>query len=170
MSAQQLADACATLGFPLQRSVLANLENGRRPTLNLSELLVLARALKAPPILLVFPLGEADRVEVVPGHELDTWEAVKWFAGEMPFPGGDQDEVNAWIEASKPIALYREHDRLVEGVQLAIRESAPGSGRVLRESLRKYRERFRQRGLTPPDLPPELQHVDAATGPADPER
>ena len=46
MSAQQLADRTAELGAPIPRSVLANLESGRRETVSVAEILVLAAALE----------------------------------------------------------------------------------------------------------------------------
>jgi transcriptional regulator with XRE-family HTH domain len=82
MSAQQLSDACAALGLPIHRSVLANFENGRRSNLNLNELLVIARALGVAPIFLMFPLGYEETVEVLPGMTVPTAEAVEWAAGD----------------------------------------------------------------------------------------
>src|SRR5690606_20596574 len=82
MSAQDLSDACTALGLPFSRSAIANFESGRRPTLSVAELLVLARALKVPPVLLVFPLGIHEESELSPGDVVDTWEAVQWFGGD----------------------------------------------------------------------------------------
>lgn len=88
MSAQQLSDACADLGMPIHRSVLANFENGRRSNLNLGELLVIARALDVAPIFLMFPLGYEDQIEVLPDMTEKTEDAVAWAAG---------DEGRRWI-------------------------------------------------------------------------
>jgi transcriptional regulator with XRE-family HTH domain len=81
LSAQQLADRCAELGMPIQRSVLANLESGRRTTVTVAEILVLAAALDIPPALLLFPVGHAESVEVLPGKQQESLEAVEWFSG-----------------------------------------------------------------------------------------
>ena len=43
MSAQDLADACAELGHPIPRNVIANMESGRRADLPLVEVMVLGR-------------------------------------------------------------------------------------------------------------------------------
>lgn len=125
MTAQDLADACERLGLPMKRSVLSNLENSRRPTLTVPELVVLAKALGVPPILLVFPVGQEELVEIWPGKRVGTWQAAKWFTGEGPLPtempdgtwavnaedGGDFD---AFDEGGLPIRLYREHDDYVK--------------------------------------------------------
>ncbi len=46
MSAQDLADRCAEIGHPIPRNVIANMESGRRATLPLVDVLVLAEALR----------------------------------------------------------------------------------------------------------------------------
>lgn len=123
MSTQQLADACAELGLPIPRSVLANLENGRRNVVSVPELLVLARALGIPPLLLIFPVGEVSRLEVLPGREMPTWAAAQWFTGEGPFLREDDDGkwyvdrltdevLSAWERRAYPVMLRREQDRL----------------------------------------------------------
>lgn len=61
--------------------MIANMESGRRTSVGLSELLVLARALDVPPLELAFPVGQSELVEVLPGQEVGTWAAAKWFTG-----------------------------------------------------------------------------------------
>lgn len=120
MSAQQLADATAALGHPLPRSVIANLESGRRETVSVAELLVIARALRVPPLVLVFPIGSEPTVEVLPETEIPTWLAAKWFTGEGPFPvalhdggwGANTEDMRAW-KAGVPL-LFRELDKLYD--------------------------------------------------------
>jgi hypothetical protein len=118
MSAQQLADATAALGYPVPRSVVANLESGRRESIGIAELLVLARVLDVSPLTLVLPLGRASEVEVLPGASVRTWDAARWFAGQMPLPGGlrgqEWVDVRRWIDS--PVALFRAHDELVDAV------------------------------------------------------
>ncbi|MER5776844.1 helix-turn-helix transcriptional regulator [Streptomyces sp. NPDC002039] len=82
MSAQQLADRCAELGMPIARSVLANFESGRRPTLSVAELLVIAQALRVPPVALIVPVGYEPTVEVLPGLQAHAFEAAQWITGE----------------------------------------------------------------------------------------
>lgn len=118
MSAQQLADATAELGHPVARSVIANLESGRRDTVTIAELLVFAKALRVPPLLLVCPLGREPSVEVLPGAVLDTWAAATWFTGENPFPaaaGARQEEYEADYDGyyDAPTTFYREQEQML---------------------------------------------------------
>jgi 8-oxo-dGTP diphosphatase len=80
MSAQQLAAACTKLGLSISRSTLADLENGRRTTLTVAELLVIAAALDVVPLRLLVPLDDRN-VEMLPGAEMNPWKATRDFAG-----------------------------------------------------------------------------------------
>lgn len=61
------------------RNVLANLESGRRDVVTVAELLILAKALNAAPVDLLFP-AEADAVvEIAPGDSRPRDEAMAWF-------------------------------------------------------------------------------------------
>lgn len=159
LSAQQLADACAALGLPIQRSVLANFENGRRNTISVAELIVLAKALDVPPALLVFPLGHQPALEVLPDQERPTWMGVKWFTGDEPFPRADgisgmitlvgtPDDNQAWADGARPVVFHRDHDRLVRNwrweferipiIREAVANAATDDVRV------EYEQRLRQ--------------------------
>ncbi|WP_147978996.1 helix-turn-helix domain-containing protein [Streptomyces sp. MS191] len=94
MSAQQLAEACADLGHPIQRSVIANLENGRRGQVSVAEVIVLAVALKVPPIYLIYPCGLVEDMEGAPGLVSDPYEWALWFSGEF------RDAVQGQVQAS----------------------------------------------------------------------
>lgn len=137
MSAQQLADACDALGHPVPRSVIANLESGRRETITVAELLVLARALEVPPVQLVFPLGSTEEVEILPGRRVATDDAMLWFTGRHDLFKADttarvghgrQDAatgLHEWYEtnyddAAYPVHRYAEHYQLVEEWQEAV--------------------------------------------------
>ncbi|WP_166459620.1 helix-turn-helix domain-containing protein [Amycolatopsis pithecellobii] len=116
MSAQRLSDATAELGSPIPRTVLSNFENGRRPTISLAELLVIARALEVPPVLLLSPLGRTDKFEVLPGIRMDPWLALKWFAGEEEpptIPEGPEEwhGVAPDRDGTRTVALFRDHER-----------------------------------------------------------
>jgi hypothetical protein len=81
MSAHELADATARLGYPITRSQIANYESGRKQGLDVAELLVIAAALDVAPLELLFP-GEADHpVERLPGQTVATSHAASWFTG-----------------------------------------------------------------------------------------
>lgn len=80
MSAQRLSDRCAELGAPIPRTVLSNLENGRRGNVTVAEMLVLAAALDVPPATLVFPVGHQVTVEALPGKLQPALSAIEWLA------------------------------------------------------------------------------------------
>jgi hypothetical protein len=80
-------------------------------------------AVNVPPVLLLYPLGSADVVEVAPDRLMAPWGAVRWFSGEGRPPvellgGVDTDDQNdeamrEWEDAYLVGALYRRHDALV---------------------------------------------------------
>jgi transcriptional regulator with XRE-family HTH domain len=125
MTAQGLADRCAELGLPLDRAVIAKLEKGLRQTITVGEVLVLAKALGVPPLLLVFPVGQQALTEALPGRAVPTWNAAKWFAGDDPLFREHHEELGIWLTdpedadawnraAGIPIGMYRQHDRLLQ--------------------------------------------------------
>lgn len=96
LSAQRLADQTAELGHAIPRSVLANLESGRRSYVTLADLFTLAHALDVPPFALIAPLASDERVEVLPGQKLSSWDAVDWFDGNLypiDAPAGSDSEL-----------------------------------------------------------------------------
>ncbi|MEU6033931.1 helix-turn-helix transcriptional regulator [Actinomadura sp. NPDC047616] len=184
-SAQQLADACTVLGYPLTRSALANLESGRRPTIAVAELLILARALNVPPVLLVFPVGRLDTVEPAPGTEAPAWDAAKWFGGAAPFPAAPQQTIDR-PPATDVLTLFRRHDRYIDEWAFATRkargarsmrdeaatpeerawrdetaETAGRAARIAEEIIAETRQEMRRLDLMPPPLPAGLRHLDA---------
>jgi transcriptional regulator with XRE-family HTH domain len=89
MSGEDLARACADLGYAVPRNVIANMESGRRAQLPLVEVIVLAEALHVAPICLIYPVGLVDRVQALPDEEpTDTFAALQWFTGERGFLDG----------------------------------------------------------------------------------
>jgi transcriptional regulator with XRE-family HTH domain len=83
MSAQQLADRTAELGMEIPRSVIANLESGRRETVTVPELQVLAAALHVAPVELACPAGFDEQTEILPDRMVDPLSASHWFRGEL---------------------------------------------------------------------------------------
>lgn len=174
MSAQQLADATADLGHPVPRSVIANLESGRRDTVSVAELLVLARALEVPPLLLIFPLGRERMTEVLPGMVEDTWAGAQWFTGEADLPTDPLGRFERWAVAAP--AYFRDQDAmLAEWSRAKARgraalsegdeEGAEFAQRMVQRiegELGRHRASMRRAGLDPGDLTPDLAHIDAA--------
>lgn len=93
ISAQQLADRLQELDprTALKRNVLANFESGRRPTVSVDELLLLARALGEPPAAFLVPYVDEPDVRV--GSETyDPGTMWRWLVnGDWPEYGGAPD-------------------------------------------------------------------------------
>src|SRR5436189_2455562 len=81
-SAQEIADETARLGYPLSRSQIANLESGRKRSLDIAELLIIAAALEVPPVTLLYPDLPNGEVEVLPGQFVSSTVALLRFTGE----------------------------------------------------------------------------------------
>lgn len=125
MSAQRLSDRCAELGMEVPRAVISNLENGRRTSVSVAELLVLAAALEVPPAVLVFPVGYTEETEALPGALTPPYEAVRWFGGEeqsgapqAPAPGASAPfrhlSWRAEGAAGEALSGYRRAERIAE--------------------------------------------------------
>lgn len=70
LSAQRLSDETATLGYPIARNTIANLEAGRKATVTVQEVLVLAEALGVPfAALLYSPLHPGEAVRPTPHRD-----------------------------------------------------------------------------------------------------
>ena len=194
MTAQALAERCAELGLPMDRAVIAKLEKGRRQTITVGELLVFARALRIPPLLLVCPLGRLDSMEANPGVTASVWAVLKWFTGDGRFPadnrvgGGDldpntglyewyDDPEAGWEDGAAPLHLYRRHVDEVNEYARAwqhVREmqrSEEESYRLLSRlhkgieaEIRRLRDEMRRRELILPPLPENLRHLDEPGG------
>jgi transcriptional regulator with XRE-family HTH domain len=160
LSTEQLSALTAEGGHQIHRSVLANLESGRRENITVPDLVSLGRALGVPPLMLLYPVGREPDSEVAPGIHADPWEAAKLFTGEMANDGS--------MAAAEDLGLFREHDRLVRAWQRATEAaaerppsdddllgglSAPSLAKV---GLLQLRARMIDRGLLLPALPDGL--------------
>lgn len=126
LSAQQLADRCAAIGMPIQRSVLANLESGRRTTVTVAEVLVLAHALGVPPGVLMFPVGHKQQCEVLPGGYLEPDFAVDWLSGRAFI---SQDVADEFFVT--PLGLIRLHQDAVKKLQQQLRKRGAAAARAV---------------------------------------
>lgn len=188
MSAQKMADALAELGVPVERSVLAGLENGRRKIVTVAEVIAFARVLNVAPLALIYPVEETDLVEVAPGVAAEIYSAARWFTGDAPFPDSPEGagELEAWIWGDiSALARVRHHDRTMQimlnvmaGSQklaaLTAEAALAAEGRLpegLRlntrvimdecaEVVRSYRQKMRDEGAEPPPLPAEFAYLD----------
>jgi hypothetical protein len=109
-SAQWLSDRTGELGHRISRPVISDLENGRRRYVTTAELCVLAWALKVPPVALLYPDLPDGPVEVVPGVDKSSIEAVMWFSGELVYGhlGDEPAEFLAVKAGAEPLELARE--------------------------------------------------------------
>ncbi|WP_161894964.1 helix-turn-helix domain-containing protein [Gordonia spumicola] len=100
-SAAWLSDQTATLGHPISRTVISDLENGRKRSLDVGELIVIAAALGVPPISLLYPEIPDGVVEALPNWPTTSWDALRWFTGEARLQRDlDLDDVDGLIEVS----------------------------------------------------------------------
>lgn len=121
-SVQWVADRTVELGHPISRAAISNLEVGRKIGVDVTELVILARALEVAPMMLIYPDLMDGPVEVVPGQTVTTFAAHKWFAGEWvpnpettpakPGPGQEDSrlpEYENWryLNAVEPVDLAR---------------------------------------------------------------
>lgn len=176
-SQPQLAKQCQAVGLKWDRSVIANVEAGRRTAVGIHEVMALGRVFGVPPMLLVLPVGTQEMVEVLPGQLVDPWTAAQWFMGDVGAENFDPDsrltgDLDEWRAATAPLHLSREHDRLKAEylgtlIETQFTEDDPDSharlqrdaGLFLRD-LRSVRGEMRRHGMTPPALGDDLRHVD----------
>lgn len=189
LNREQLAAKCAEIGAPqLTQAALTNIETGRpgkdkrrRRDVSVEELLILARALETSPLLMMFPIGHQEEVEVLPGQGVDTWEALRWFTGQSRFPADTVAhpliEDGTPIPGGRPIRLFEKHHQLITRYHLLTlktdqveRDGSPSAFERLQSDfnaiesdLRDVREDMRTLGLTPPKLPEILLHIDGIT-------
>lgn len=84
LSAQKLADRCAEHGMPqLNRWLITNIETGRRESISVDELYVLARALDVSPIHLLTPYDDQE-VFVTPVEQHPSERVHQWVAAQQP--------------------------------------------------------------------------------------
>jgi transcriptional regulator with XRE-family HTH domain len=179
MTAQALAKACADLGLPIGRVVIANLERGHRETITVGELMALAAALDVPPVTLVFPVGEPGEVEYLPGRTADAWDAALWFSGDAKLTTDAAETGRAmaaadWraLRAAAPgdyLGIVLDRDLPLMDVARRIREidgqlCGPTDGYLWESFIRDLRRSvadLRERGLNPPVLYSNVPGLDA---------
>jgi transcriptional regulator with XRE-family HTH domain len=155
LTAQQLSDRIAQHGGKLSRQAISKIENeDRRVTLD--ELSSVAMALDVPPVLLTLPLGRDPMVQLAPNYTVPTWDAVKWWIGEIGREGGD--DVGTAV-----LGYFRDHDELTRTV-LYNRSAETGLAQTWGERLRDLRKNMRRAGVLPPELPAELADIEEEEG------
>ncbi|WP_287219585.1 hypothetical protein [Rhodococcus sp. (in: high G+C Gram-positive bacteria)] len=144
MSAVQLANKTAELGYPITRGTIAKIEsNSRAAKLDVAELLVLAQTLRVPPLQLLLtqaPLPNG-RIEALPGREARGIDVAFWFTGEEfdffeEALGLNRDDKEARVQAS-PIRSVRTYANARERYSTLMREAATG------ETAEEWKEQMR---------------------------
>lgn len=144
LSAQALSSRTAELGYPIHRTVIADLESGRRAGVTLADLFVLARALDAPPMALIAALDGSAEIPALPNEE-DAWptQVIEWIVGQRPSPWMDRAEISAneasnWDRNAELLLKLREVENALALSNRAIENlmaAPPGSPvRPLKES------------------------------------
>ena len=80
-SGQWLSDRTDEVGYRLSRTMISELENGKRTYVSTAELVVLAMALNTAPVALIYPGPYGEDVEITPGAKMSKIAAVEWFSG-----------------------------------------------------------------------------------------
>ncbi|MEU8891134.1 helix-turn-helix transcriptional regulator [Streptomyces sp. NPDC048442] len=189
---KDVSDRLREAGRPMLPTVVSKVERGER-RIDVDDLVAFGRALGVPPVLLLYPLGQDEEVEVLKGQRVPTEAALKWFVGEDRFPselvpGGEVDAATGlpeyyevpeegWREGAAPVLLWRQHAEWLsewsDAVSVARRkglseaderaERARLQGQA-EDSLKQLRDVMRMHGLKPPRLPRELAHLEMSPG------
>lgn len=138
-----------------------------------SELFVLAQALRVPPIALILP-ADGETIEIIPGRTVTPWEALQWLTGRWPLSADQWANSPAELEyrtASAALTVALDHDRYTleasEALKAIERARAEGDNsaadevqrhltRVLR-MVAQIRERMASQHMTPPPLPAAIK-------------
>jgi transcriptional regulator with XRE-family HTH domain len=159
LSLQDLADRLTRLGFPMDRTTLNKLENGRRG-LSLDEALAIAAALDVSPLHLFVPIMDSEQLEIAPKVTAGAVRARKWLRGEQPLPIQDAFAFGEHLPAGEKAALRNTSLTMVRQYlnnemyrprpdQKRLIETLEASSRVLREQeklrgIRKLRPSARR--------------------------
>jgi transcriptional regulator with XRE-family HTH domain len=151
-STQWLSDQTEELtGYRVSRSVIADLENGRRRYVTIAELIVLALALDTPPITLLYPGPYLEGViRLSPkGPEIPEIVGVEWFSGDfagvsnVPFTADDDqrlivfplDSATNYWERARPLRVARRVRDLDNRRKDILREIARADDAEVRDGL-----------------------------------
>jgi transcriptional regulator with XRE-family HTH domain len=99
LTAQQLAERTAELGYPITRVAISKIEGNKRAgKFDVAEWLVLAEALDIPPALLLFPDYPDGTVLGLPGNERKSVAAVWWVSGTRARIGSSGTDLVGLVE------------------------------------------------------------------------
>jgi transcriptional regulator with XRE-family HTH domain len=126
-SAQWLADRTTAIGMGISRPTISELETGKRKTITVQELLVLAHALNTSPAALIYPGPYDQDTEALPGRTVTEHSAAQWFSALAywpigpitdefaPLPPQASNAGNMWLRNTRVLRLARD----LEAVEIA---------------------------------------------------
>jgi transcriptional regulator with XRE-family HTH domain len=88
-TAAELGKRLTAFGIKWDRSIVANLENGRRVSVSVGELLGLAYVFEVAPVDLLIPGDEEAAYAIADGVSSTSGRVRAWVVGEFPLPGLD---------------------------------------------------------------------------------
>lgn len=123
LTAVQLWERTVELGYPVTRIAISKIENNTRAgKLDMAEVLILARALELPPMLLLYPSYPGGVVEFLPGWEVESERAAGWISGKLPLPGRIVPSEGVRIHPTNPgVELVQVADERGRSSQKSIR-------------------------------------------------
>ncbi|WP_341684339.1 hypothetical protein REK76_07310 [Nocardia farcinica] len=148
LSAAKLAQRTADSGYALTKAQISDLELGRKKTVTVPELLVLASALNVWPAWLLFPDLPDGKVEALPGHHIRSVDAADWLSGLYwlspawvhPDPDGEEPDVPETFDLLTASRMLRDLDSELRSLRvkaiMEIRRDPDGSDEI----ERRYRE------------------------------
>jgi transcriptional regulator with XRE-family HTH domain len=106
-SGAELGERLSALGVPWNRSVVANFESGRRPTVSVQELLALSLLLDVAPVNLLVPLdSEPYRITPQGSDAYSSGDVWQWMRGHQPLPGTSAAGARVYF-AEAPVQIGR---------------------------------------------------------------
>jgi transcriptional regulator with XRE-family HTH domain len=152
LTAQQLAQRTAEIGYPVTRVTISKIEsNVRAGKLDVAEWLVLAQALEIPPALLLFPDYPDGPVQGLPDKDGRSAAGVWWVSGTHALTGNAGVELVTLVEQRAELTWELNHldrERLTQMV-------ASGDPKQVRDEAEKALNRQirnRERELERVDL------------------
>lgn len=131
-SAQDLAWRCYQLGMPgLDRSAIANIENGRRQRVGVDEFLVLALALGVAPVHLLVPITE-EVYAIAPNRAIGTSHVRKWLRGDF--------QMTAALLATDPVTRFADEETYRTQRPEDERQQPPSYQPPREEDIERYRQ------------------------------
>lgn len=137
LSAQEVAARTKELGHHITRDTIANLESGRKKSVDVAELIVLAKALGVAPISLIYPDLLHGEVEDVPGHTVTTEDAILAFVGHPDDESVEFTSMGTFWDYYNDLDVARQHK--AAGNDIAAAEARRNARRAREYGKREHR-------------------------------